>query len=38
MQSREIQELQRQLLDALRDFGTVRRLSSEVEGLRQAGA
>eukprot|EP00913_Durusdinium_trenchii_P025672 g24095.t1 len=35
MQNREIEELQRQLLDTLRDLGAVRRLSSEVEGLRQ---
>jgi len=35
MQNREIEELQRQLLDTLRDLGAVKRLSSEVEGLRQ---
>ncbi|CAJ1396887.1 unnamed protein product [Effrenium voratum] len=35
MQSREIQEMQRQLLDVLRDLSAVRRLSLEVEDLRQ---
>lgn len=35
MQNRDIEDLQRQVLDTLRDLGAVRRLSSEVEGIRQ---
>lgn len=35
MQTRDIEELQRQVLDSLRDLGAVKRLSLEVEGLRQ---
>ncbi|CAL1136484.1 unnamed protein product [Cladocopium goreaui] len=35
MQNRDIEDLQRQVLDSLRDLGAVKRLSSEVEGIRQ---